>query len=252
MSDTNDKKPAARKPLTLKKTGPGVVRQSFSGGRSKSVVVEKKKKRLIGAPGKPGKPSKSPTVAPKPAPEAQVDQVAEQARKLGLSKSEFVKRQDALSSAAAEQNKRDALRKAEEDERKRRMDEEKKALETKRKAEEAEENRRLAEEEEQRKRDEAEAARRAPTPAQKILAEDKEDGDKNAIERAGGRIKKQRGGGAPKSKSSNPKSNDRRRKGKLTIVSALSGDDERQRSLASMRRAREREKNVNGARAATS
>jgi len=50
MSDTNDKKPA-RKPLTLKKSGPGVVRQSFSGGRSKSVVVEKKKRKLIGVPG---------------------------------------------------------------------------------------------------------------------------------------------------------------------------------------------------------
>ncbi len=236
MSDTNDKKPAARKPLTLKKTGPGVVRQSVSGGRMKSVVVEKKKRRLIGVPGK----SDAAPKPPKPAPDAPIDEVAEQARKLGLSKSEYLKRQQALDSAAAEQNKRKALQQAEEDERKRRMDEERKALDAKRKAEEEAEMRRLADEEDQRKRDEAEAARRAPTAAQKILAED-DDADKNAIERAGGRIKKQKSGG-PKPKSSGSKGGDRRRKGKLTIVSALSGDDERQRSLASLHRAREREK----------
>jgi len=146
-----------------------------------------------------------------------------------------------LNSAAAAQSKRDAQRQAEEDDRKRRMDEERKALEAKRKAEEEAEIRRLADEDEQRKRDEAEAARRAPTPAQKILSEGTEAEDKNALERAGGRIKKQRGGG-PKPKSNTAKSAERRRKGKLTIVSALSGDDERQRSLASMKRAREREK----------
>ena len=236
MSDTNDKKPPARKPLTLKKSGPGGMRSS-SSGRMKSVVVETRKKKLIGVPGKGD--TAAPKRAPKPTPDAQVDEVAEAARKQGLSKSEYLKRQEALKSAAAEQSKKDALRKAEEDERKRRMDEERKALETKRKAEEEAEMRRIAEEEEERKREEAEAARRAPTPAQKILAEE-DAGDKNAIEQAGGRIKKKRSGG-PKTKS-NPKTADRRRKGKLTIVSALSGDEERQRSLASLQRAREREK----------
>jgi len=240
MSDTNDKKPAVRKPLTLKKTGSGPVRSGGGAGRMKSVVVEKKKKKLIGVPGKPGS-SAAPRVAPKPAPDAPIDEVAEQARKQGLSKSEYIKRQTALKSAAAEQSKKDALRKAEEDERKRRMDEERKALNAKKKAEEEAELRRIAEEEEERKREEAEAARRAPTAAQKILAEDEEKGDKNALEQAGGRIKKKRGGG-PKAKSTNKPNNDRRRKGKLTIVSALSGDEERQRSLASVRRAREREK----------
>jgi translation initiation factor IF-2 len=43
---------APRKPLSLKRTvESGHVRQSFSHGRSKSVVVEKKKKRTIAAPG---------------------------------------------------------------------------------------------------------------------------------------------------------------------------------------------------------
>ncbi len=243
MSDTNDKKPPARKPLTLKKPGVGGPRSGSSAGRMKSVVVETKKKKLVGRPAKPGAPNAAPRVAPKPTPDAPVDKVAEEARKQGLSKSEYVKRQEALKSAAAEQSKKDALRKAEEDERKRRMEEERKALDAKRKAEEEAELRRLAEEEEERKREEAEAARRAPTVAQKLLAEDdnKDNADKNALEQAGGRIKKKRGGG-PKAKTATKPNNDRRRKGKLTIVSALSGDEERQRSLASVRRAREREK----------
>jgi translation initiation factor IF-2 len=52
--ETNDKtlSVAPRKPLSLKRTvESGHVRQSFSHGRSKSVVVEKKKKRTISAPG---------------------------------------------------------------------------------------------------------------------------------------------------------------------------------------------------------
>src|SRR6185436_7069704 len=43
---------APRKPLSLKRTvESGHVRQNFSHGRSKSVVVEKKKKRTIAGPG---------------------------------------------------------------------------------------------------------------------------------------------------------------------------------------------------------
>src|SRR5882672_7399712 len=43
---------APRKPLSLKRTvESGHVRQNFSHGRSKSVVVEKKKKRTISGPG---------------------------------------------------------------------------------------------------------------------------------------------------------------------------------------------------------
>src|SRR5688572_16023459 len=55
--DTNDKtlSVAPRKPLSLKRTvESGHVKQSFSHGRSKSVVVEKKKKRTIAAPGEEG------------------------------------------------------------------------------------------------------------------------------------------------------------------------------------------------------
>jgi len=233
MSDTNDKNPSApRRPLTLK-GGSGTVRQSFSGGRSKSVVVEKKKRRIIGGPGKPAAPQASEAAKPV----VQLDEIAIAAKKLGLSKDEYIKRQAAVSKASAEQTAKEERRRAEEAERKRRMDEEKAALEAKKKAEEEAELRRLQKEEEERKWEEAEAARRAPTPAQKILNEDKEK--LTEIEKAGGRVKKKR---APTVPNRSAKSEPRRRQGKLTIVSALAGDDERQRSLASMRRAREKEK----------
>lgn len=57
MSETKDQtgktgQPGARKPLTLQKTvETGHVRQNFSHGRSKPVLVEKKKTRKLGPPG---------------------------------------------------------------------------------------------------------------------------------------------------------------------------------------------------------
>src|SRR5215213_2149925 len=68
MSDTKtpDGKTLSVKPtLSLKRSAEaGVVRQSFSHGRSKQVVVEVKKRRTIGADGKPE------AAAPAPAPVA--------------------------------------------------------------------------------------------------------------------------------------------------------------------------------------
>ena len=58
-------RPGARKPLTLQKTvESGLVRQNFSHGRSKNVVVEKKKTRKLGAPG--GEPVEAPSVVAAP------------------------------------------------------------------------------------------------------------------------------------------------------------------------------------------
>ncbi|WP_371396331.1 translation initiation factor IF-2 [Fretibacter rubidus] len=250
MSDTNDKdKKPARRPLSLGKGG--TVRQNMSGGRSKQVVVETKKRRVVGAPGsvklkKPAPVSVTPKAAPK-APEGlapnkpQIDEIAEAARKLGLSKDEYIKRQEAVQSAAAENSAREAARRAEEEERRARMVEEQNALRAKKKAEEEEELRRMEEEEAERVREEAEAARRAPSKAAAILAGDDEKDTRTELEKAGGRIKKSRN--MPSKPSRTTKGSDSgRRKGKLTIVSALAGNDERQRSLASVRRAREKEK----------
>ncbi len=70
QKDQTDKtvRPGARKPLTLQKTvESGLVRQNFSHGRSKNVVVEVKKTRKFGAPG--SEPVEAPVVAAAPAAE---------------------------------------------------------------------------------------------------------------------------------------------------------------------------------------
>src|SRR6201999_1201824 len=73
MTDTDESK--RPKTLSLKKTETSTVKQSFSHGRTKAVVVEKK--RTLGAPGpaakknRPwgarGRPAKSPAEKPVPA-----------------------------------------------------------------------------------------------------------------------------------------------------------------------------------------
>ena len=66
MSETTDKpKLGARAPLGLKRTvETGKVKQSFSHGRSNTVVVEVKKRRILGRPGEAEAPKPEP--APRP------------------------------------------------------------------------------------------------------------------------------------------------------------------------------------------
>ena len=238
MTDTNDKKQIARKPLSLSSSGRGSVRHSFAGGRSKAVVVEKKKKVII----RPGSNTEvvKPKVAPKisiPPVKPKVDEVALAAKKLGLSKGEYEKRQSALSTAKAEADVRDAKKNTEQAEREQRMATENAVLQARKKAEEEAELKRLEAEEENRQREEAaKLAARKPVGAAAALKKD--DNDLSEIEKAGGRVKKKRAAPPP----TRSKGETKRRRGKLTIVSALAGDDERQRSLASVKRAREREK----------
>jgi len=74
MTDQTDKpKLGTRPPLGLKRTvETGKVKQSFSHGRSNTVVVEVKKRRILGKPGEaaPAEAPKTPVPAaeaPKPA-----------------------------------------------------------------------------------------------------------------------------------------------------------------------------------------
>jgi len=242
MTDnTSDKKPA-RRPLTLNRGGSAAPRRP--GGRPATVVVAKKKKVIM----RPGQSAPAAT-APKSSDGPKgleikkrpvVDVAAEAAKKLGLSKSEYEKRQAALSTAQKQQDARDAERKAQEEERSARMAEEKAALEEKRKAEEDAALRKLeAEEEERQKKEAEEAAKKKPVVGAPTAKKDEPAKDaRSELEKAGGRIKKKRVTPPP----TRSKGETKRRRGKLTIVSALSGDNERQRSLASMKRAREREK----------
>jgi len=261
MTDSNNNKPGAkpggRRPLTLGPNRGGPRRSS-----NPSAVVVEKKKKVIVRPGKTGagktaagaakstisppktnmaptkpKPAAKPTLTPKPA--ANVDAAAEAARKLGLSKAEYLKRQAALSSAQKQQEERAAQRRAEEEARLARVEEERKLLEVKRQEAEAEEMQRLEAEEAKKKK--AEAEEQAKLQKKAVGApkakEEKKDA-RSELEKAGGRVKKKRNTPPP----TRSKGETKRRRGKLTIVSALSGNDERQRSLASMKRAREREK----------
>jgi translation initiation factor IF-2 len=83
-----------RKPLSLKRTvESGHVRQSFSHGRSKSVVVEKKKKRTISAPGADLEEAPAPEMA-----DSAVVDLAQQ-RPGGLSTDEMDARRRALEAA---------------------------------------------------------------------------------------------------------------------------------------------------------
>jgi translation initiation factor IF-2 len=74
MTDQSDKpKLGTRPPLGLKRTvETGKVKQSFSHGRSNTVVVEVKKRRILGKPGEAPAPveekkAEAPAPAPKPA-----------------------------------------------------------------------------------------------------------------------------------------------------------------------------------------
>ena len=201
------------KTLSLKRTiESGQVRQSFSHGRSKSVLVEKRRKRTINSGGAEAAPAEE--IAQEPdAPASPQD---------NLSKTQQDRRQAAVIEAKqraieeAKQSEIDARRRAEEDARR-------------------------AEEEAQKA---AEAASRA-----EALAREKKKPAKQSSEPApaarpdGGRrteAEKQRQD--TKKPSSERRGNERRRRaGKLTINDALN-DEERVRSLASMRRRREREK----------
>ncbi|HYD36923.1 MAG TPA: IF-2-associated domain-containing protein, partial [Allosphingosinicella sp.] len=87
MTETTDKpKLGARAPLGLKRTvETGKVKQSFSHGRSNTVVVEVKKRRILGKPGEqaPVEAPKTPVQAeaPKPAPKPAAPAPAAPARR---------------------------------------------------------------------------------------------------------------------------------------------------------------------------
>ena len=239
MSDTDETKRPA-KTLSLKKTETSTVKQSFSHGRTKAVVVEKK--RSAAPPAAAAKPAPAPKAAPAPAPAAPAEArapVKPAAAPRGvvlrqLSDEEKARRAAALADARVSDS--EARRIAEAEAKRRAQEEEllkaERLAAEKRKAEE--EARKIADDL-AKKRAEAEAARRAETPVATVPGEaprrkldnDEEEGDS----------KKPGKPGAPKAPA--PKkvvAEGERRRGKLTVTKALSDDDERVRSVASYRR----------------
>ncbi|HVI05211.1 MAG TPA: translation initiation factor IF-2 [Sphingomicrobium sp.] len=248
MADQTEKpKLGTRPPLGLKRTvETGKVKQSFSHGRSNTVVVEVKKRRILGRPGeappaeapKPAPVAEAPKPAPKPAappppprrPSPQDDITARKEMQTRLLREAEDSRLASLEEA----------RRREERKRNEQSEEERRRTEENRKAEEAaaEEARQRAEEEAQRA---AEAAAKVEAEATAKPVAREEEEERTVARRPGG-------GHAPAPKRPEPARANRsrdehRQRGKLTVTRALSDeDDSRARSLAALRRAREKEK----------
>ena len=232
MSDTDGKKT-----LGLGGSRPGQVKQSFSHGRTKNVVVETKRKRVV-VP----KPGAGGAAKPAAAPKRGGGDPSK--RPAGISDAEMERRMKALAAAKARESE----------------EAEKRAAAEKERAEERERRRAEAEEKEREEREREEALRaKAEEDAARKKAEEEERARAKAAAAAPAPAPQPeaapRGGGAPKSaprkpdrEQDNRRDNkggrgreDNRRSGKLTLNQALSGGEGgRQKSLAAMKRKQER------------
>ncbi len=230
MSDSDGKK-------TLGVRGPrsGQVKQSFSHGRTKSVVVETKRKRVM-VP-KPGgaKPAAGGGAQAKNGPSK---------RPAGISDSEMERRMKALQAARAreadEAAKRDAEEKARADERQRRRDEiEAKEREVREREERA---KKKADDEIQAKKAEEEArAKAAAAPAAEEAAPAPAKPAPKSQQATPRKSERDRDDARRDNRGGKGNRDDGRRSGKLTLNQALSGGEGgRQRSLAAMKRKQER------------
>ncbi len=234
MSETNeteDKGARGARKMTLnvrRTVESGHVRQSFSHGRSKSVLVEKKKRRALGAGGAPlpaeeeVKPSPAPRPAEKAKPKVE-DAQANRARVVLPQLSEEEK--DARMRALADSRQREAAEreKAKETAALQVVTEEQRAKER----EEAEARKRKEDE-----RHEAEAKARKigeETARKHLIKEEAEEPARTADARH------------KKSAVAPRRGEERRVRGRLTIINALD-EEQRQRSLASLKRRQERQK----------
>jgi translation initiation factor IF-2 len=253
--DTTDEKGASegasgKRTLSLKPSS-GTVRQSFSHGRSNSVVVEKRKRRIV-MPGESPAPSEPAAEASKPTPKVVTQTKRRVIKPSAGSGSTSAKAEAARSATNAEQEARlNALKQAQ-----LREVEEAKAA-----AEEA--KRRAAEEERLKKEAEAEAARlaeeaklaaeaeaRKPKVKEKpVVAEEPvvEAAPKRGAQADDAPARGGRGGDTRNKRPETPTPakptprTDERRRSKLTINRALNDDgNPRGRSMAAMRRRQEK------------
>ena len=256
MSETKtpgDKKLSVSK-LTLKpRTEKGVVRQSFSHGRSKQVVVEKVKRRAIGGPAEPKAEQTLAETAKKPAPSTKgapaAVPAAEAPKPSGVVLRTLTEEERAARAhALADSRLREAEeRKIAEEEARRRAGREV-VEKSEREAAEA----RKREEEERRKHDE-ETKRKAGEVAKKRFGDDTiskkmPSGRGRVLELDDEEVPRSRraGGGARPAAAPRaaPRAADEKRRGRLTVITALTADDVRERSVASFRRRTQRLKGL--------
>jgi translation initiation factor IF-2 len=244
MSDQTEKpKLGARPPLGIKRTvETGKVKQSFSHGRSNTVVVEVKKRRILGKPGEAPEAPKTPEPAPEAKkPEAPAKPAAPAPRAPRVSQADEISRRKEMQERLLREAEEARLTVLEEA---RRREERAKVEQTEEERRRAEENRKAEEEAAERARQAAEEAARADTEVVPLPT----DSIPPVAAEAEAQDRPRRHSHAPAPKRPEPARpsrgrEDHRHRGKLTVTRALSGeDDSRARSLAALRRAREKEK----------
>ncbi|SLN21238.1 Translation initiation factor IF-2 [Roseivivax jejudonensis] len=218
----------------------GNVKQSFSHGRTKNVVVETKRKRTVAAP-KPGT-GKSGSGGSGGAAGA----ASGAKRPAGISDAEMERRLKALQAAKAreadDQARREAEEKARAEERERMRAEKEQKEREQREAEERAKAK--AEEEERKKREAAEESRKpaeTPDPAAAQAAEAARDTRGGAKAKPAEAPRKSEREREDRGRGGKGKGDGARRTGKLTVNQALTGGEGgRQKSMAAMKRKQER------------
>ena len=240
MSDSDNKPTRTRKPLGIKRSvDAGEVKQTFSHGRTNKVAVEVKRRRKLVKPGEAApepEAAPAPTPAPAPAPAPAAKKPARKpAAPSGESPQERVARlqreaEEARLASMEEANRREAEEKLQA------AEEEKRRAEDNRKAEEeAAAAKAKAEAEAAAPAEPAPAA--APKPEAQASAPSPRKFTPVARPEAPKRKKEDR------KSSGRERVDDRRRGGKLTVNRALNEDEgARARSLAALKRAREKER----------
>ena len=246
MSETKtpgDKKlSVSGKTLTLKpRTETGVVRQSFSHGRSKSVVVEKVKRRSVGGPAEAPAPVEAPVKrAPAPAGRApSTTSPADKPKTSGVVLRTLTEEERAARAHALADSR---LREAEE---RKIAEEEAKIRASREKIEKAERDAAEARkrEEDDRRKHEDEAKRKADEVAKKRFGDERPAGAAPRITTVEAEEeetpKSRRPGGAARPAPPPrlaPKVGGEKQRGRLTLANALNQDEVRERSVASFRR----------------
>jgi translation initiation factor IF-2 len=235
MNDSDGKKPLGLRGGARS----GQVKQSFSHGRTKSVVVETKRKRVV-VP-KPGASSGSAGGST-----GQGSGVDPSKRPAGISDAELERRMKAL--AAARANEAGEAKRRAEEEKARDEERESRRREAEEKEREERERAEIAQrkvEEEEAKRVKAETAKAAPPAA--APAVDPDPAAAQAVEARGAKAPGPRKVDRERTVEERPtrgkatKDDSSRRTGKLTLNQALAGGEGgRQRSVAAMRRKQER------------
>ncbi|OAO02989.1 translation initiation factor IF-2 [Sphingomonadales bacterium EhC05] len=259
--DTKDTPKPARKPLGLKRSvEPGEVKQTFSHGRTNKVVVEVKRKKLVGKPGAqeaakeivPEMPVPAPAPAPAPVAKAAPAKPAPKPKQ-----EDILTRQEMQAKLLreAEESRLSAMEEA------RKRDTKAKKDQTAEEKARAEENRKAEEAAAKKAQEEIAAAEAAAVatdekPAAPAEAEDAAKAGATATTSAAPKtdarpparkftpVEAPKRPKPEKAKTGRSDRNDRRQSGKLTVNSALRGEDgaARARSLAALKRAREKEK----------